>query len=395
MRFIHLSDICIGNCAESGMPWAEDRETELTDSLRNVFARAEDAKAGLVLISGGLFSHIPTEKELTTAADIFRSHPEIETVITAGEKDRITESSPVKSFDWPANVHYLVSEKPERIVLKRLSTEIFAASSVKLLKTEQGTKSIKEEMPIMPYRDLPDTIDSDEIIITETAKDADPAELIGFSESLEDREPIRICMLSSSEESDRLVRLFKGSDFSYIAIGGTGRQRELIKNRMYCPGALEPSDMDDIGEHGAIEGYISEESGLAERISFIPLAGISYITLNIRLTPKTTQRELTESIRKELTRRGEKNIYRLRLTGSRDPEEELGLNEIKAEFRINEIIDESVPEYDLTGLFKEHSQDLIGFYISSIMTDRHEMSAVEKKAMFHGIEALLKSSGEL
>lgn len=392
MRFMHLCDICIGNCNESGMPWAEDREEELADSLRNLLARAEDEGVGLVLISGGLFAHIPTEAELITAGNIFRSHPDIEIVITAGERDKITESSPVKSFEWPDNVHYVLSNKPERIVIKRLSAEVFAASSVSLIKAEQNIKSIKEEMPILPYKDLPDAVEGDELIISEEDMDADPEELIAFSESFEDREHIRLCMLSFSGRSDTLKRIFNGSDLSYIAIGGKKREKELLKNRMYYPGTFEPFCMDETGEHGAFTGYISEESGLVESMSLLPLASISYVTLNIKLTPKTTQRELTESLKKELVRRGEKNIYRLRLTGSRDPEEELGLSELKEEFRINEIIDESVPEYDLAGLFKAHSQDMIGFYISSIMADKHEMSGIEKKAMFHGIEALLKSS---
>ncbi len=392
MKFMHLCDICIGNCTESGMPWAEDREEELADSLRNLLARAEDDSVGLVLISGGLFAHVPTEAELIVAGNIFKAHPDIEIVITAGEKDRLTESSPVKSFEWPENVHYVLSDKPERIVLECLSAEVFAASSVRLLKAEQNITSIKEEMPILPYRDLPDTAESDEFIISEEDKDIEPEELIAFSESFEDREHIRLCMLSFSGRTDTLKRVFNGSDFSYIAIGGKKREKELLKDRMYYPGAFEPFCMDETGEHGAFTGYISEETGLVESIKFLPLASISYVTLNIRLTPKTTQRGLTESIRKELIRRGKKNIYRLRLTGSRDPEEDLGLNELKEEFRINEISDESVPEYDLAGLFREHSQDMIGFYISSIMTDKHEMSEIEKKAMFHGIEALLKSS---
>ena len=97
----------------------------------------------------------------------------------------------------------------------------------------------------------------------------------------------------------------------------------------YCPGTFEPEDSRDTGEHGAMEGEIYEETGRLEHIEFLPLAGLSYVTLNIKISPKTTAEELISSVRKELIKRGEKNIYRLRLTGSRAPEEDLKLDSIK------------------------------------------------------------------
>ena len=393
MKFIHLSDICIGNSVESGTPWAEDRETELTDSLRNVLSRAEDDGVKLLIISGGLFAFVPSESELSIVRDIFRSHPGIEIVITAGKRDRITGSSPVKSFEWSDNVHYVLSERPERIVLNKLNVEIFAASAIREINLEQSIRDIKEEMPILPFKDIFEINKSGETIIKETDRDADPKELIISAEGFDDREPVRIAVLCS-DNAEELKRAFRGSGFSYVAVGGNVKERELIKDLMYCPGALEPYKREDAGEHGALEGSISEETGVLQKIDFIPLASISYVTLNVRLTPQTTASELNKSITSELKRRGEKNIYRLRLTGSRDPQENLGLSEIKNVFRISEIIDESEPKYDLNELFKEHSQDMIGFYISSIMSSKKEMSQTERKAMFYGIEALLNSAAE-
>ena len=64
MKFIHLSDICIGNPIESGRRWDKDRSTELLDSLRNLLAKAEEDGVDLVMITGGLFAHIPAIEEL-------------------------------------------------------------------------------------------------------------------------------------------------------------------------------------------------------------------------------------------------------------------------------------------------------------------------------------------
>ena len=61
-------------------------------------------------------------------------------------------------------------------------------------------------------------------------------------------------------------------------------------------------------------------------------------------------------------------------------------------FRIVEIIDNSEPQYDFSALFAEHPSDMIGFYIQALQKD--DMSQVEKKALYYGINALLRTTDE-
>ena len=121
------------------------------------------------------------------------------------------------------------------------------------------------------------------------------------------------------------------------------------------------------------------------------MASASYIPLLIGVTRNSTAEELSRMIAGEIRRRGEKNIYRLKLTGSRDPEQEFDLEELKRDFRIAKIIDETEPEYDFEALFAEHPQDMIGYYIGTIVNSGREMSPAEKKAMYYGIDALLRT----
>lgn len=390
MKFIHLSDICIGNPIESGRRWDKDRSTELLDSLRNLLAKAEEDGVDLVMITGGLFAHIPAIEELEAVNDLFRAHSGIYIVIIAGKTDIVAGSSPVRSFEWSSNVRYVLEPSVQRIVLDKIGTEIFAASCCSVLEAEVNT--IKEKPPILPFRDMQEGENEEtETVLVERLKNAEPKKFSEAAEAYPDSEEIRIAMLCPVDELEA-ERAFTGSEFSYVAFGGKSGQKEIIKDMAYCPGTFEPEDSRDTGEHGAMEGEIYEETGRLEHIEFLPLAGLSYVTLNIKISPKTTAEELISSVRKELIKRGEKNIYRLRLTGSRAPEEDLKLDSIKETFRINEVIDETVPEYDYVELFKEHPQDMIGFYISSIVNRKKEMSQIEKKAMFYGLEALLKTS---
>ena len=60
--------------------------------------------------------------------------------------------------------------------------------------------------------------------------------------------------------------------------------------------------------------------------------------------------------------------------------------------QIIEIIDESEPQYDFSRLFAQHPSDMIGFYIRTLQ--KEEMSTVEKKALYYGIDALLSTTDE-
>ena len=60
--------------------------------------------------------------------------------------------------------------------------------------------------------------------------------------------------------------------------------------------------------------------------------------------------------------------------------------------QIAQIQDDSEPQYDFARLFAEHPGDMIGFFIRALQKD--DMSPVEKKALFYGINALLKTTDE-
>ena len=94
----------------------------------------------------------------------------------------------------------------------------------------------------------------------------------------------------------------------------------------------------------------------------------------------------------EIEQRGRHHIYRFRIRGMRDPDLDLDFNSLMTRYRIAEILDESEPQYDFSALFEEHPSDMIGFYIRTLQ--KPEMSHVEKKALYYGINALLHTTDE-
>ena len=139
-------------------------------------------------------------------------------------------------------------------------------------------------------------------------------------------------------------------------------------------------------------GEIDEGSGRVVSLSFQPVSQAQYIPLVVNVTPATTNEELAQIIAGEIRKRGASNIYRFRIRGMRDPDTEFDTEFLSGQWNIIEMLDESEPQYDFHALFAEHPSDMIGFYIQALM--KEDMSAVEKKALYYGIHALLMTKDE-
>ena len=182
------------------------------------------------------------------------------------------------------------------------------------------------------------------------------------------------------------------SDFSYIALGHIHKPEILIPAKMAYPGSPEPLDKTETGRHGILIGEINPGTRKVISLEFLPLCRSQYIPLAVNVSTATTNMELEMKIAQEIERRGRHHIYRFRIRGMRDPQMEFDMENLLSKFRIVEIMDESEPQYDFSALFAEHSSDMIGFYIRALQ--KPSMSPVEKKALYYGINALLRTKDE-
>ena len=76
----------------------------------------------------------------------------------------------------------------------------------------------------------------------------------------------------------------------------------------------------------------------------------------------------------------------------RDPDITFDLAPLERRLQIVEAVDEWEPQYDFCQLFAEHPSDMIGFYIQAFQKD--DPSPVEKKALYYGVNALLRTTDE-
>ena len=355
MRFIHLSDVRLGLHSESGRRWSDERITEISGSFRKTLDEADRDGIDLVLIAGGLFAHRPVTTELDEANRIFASHPDMAFVVIAGESDILRKNSPVRSFRWAPNVHYVLNERPEKVNFPALRTSVYAMSC------SEATASA-EELLAASESDLTDGS-------TEYAK-------------------IALFVERDPEKASHM----RYSGFTYAALGGKASHSALVEGKAYYSGGLEPEGMTDFGEHGYMKGEIVMPGKALKEITFVPASSMSYVPLKVAVSVNTKGADLESLIDGEIRRRGVSNIYRIRITGKKDPEADFSLSSLKEKYRIADITDESEPQYDYETIYEEHPDDMIGYFISTLRRNREELPDIDKKAMFFGIDALLKTA---
>ncbi len=355
MKFIHTADIHWGMVPDADKPWSRERTQAIRDTFSRIVAAAREREADFLFISGDLFHRQPLQKDLKEVNYLFSTIPSVHVVIIAGNHDRIRKNSALLSFRWAPNVTYLMDETMQSVYFEDCNVEVHGFS----------------------YH-TPDLYES----------------LTGSGLDVPEDGRIHILMVHGGDVShlplDRAA--LSASGYSYIALGHIHKPEIVIEKKAAFPGSPEPLDPTETGDHGVWLGSIDPLSRKVDSLEFLPLCRSRYIPLIVNITTRTTNTELEMKIAQEINQRGAQNIYRFRIRGMRDPAIEFDLENLTAKYRIAEITDESEPQYDFSALFAEHPSDMIGFYIRAF--DKPDMSPVEKKALYYGINALLRTTDE-
>ena len=353
MKFIHTGDIHYGMHPDADRPWGRERAEAVRDSLAAIVSCAAAEKTDLLLVAGDLFHRQPLIRDLKEVNSLFASIPDTRVVIIAGNHDRVRESSAVLSFPWAENVSYIYEETMQDVYFEDLNTTVTGFS--------WHSPEIREPL------------------------------LKGIAAPLDGHIHILLCHGGDVNHLPITREDLSGSGFSYCALAHIHKPQLLSENAAFC-GSPEPLDLTETGKHGFYKGEIDPQTGKLTTLKFVPCAKTEYVSLIINVTTRSTNSELLNRIGELIRSRGPENIYRLRLRGMRDPDIEFDLNSLQDRFHIAEIRDETEPQYDFHSLFKEHSSDMIGFFIRDL--DRPDMSPIDKKALFYGVDALLRTQDE-
>ena len=350
IRFIHLADVHLGAVPDRGCPWSREREEEIWETFRRVIATIRKSPVDLLFIAGDLFQRQPLLSELREVNDLFATIGQTRVFLMAGEHDYLKEDSFYRTFKWSPNVSFFDEESRTCIEIPEKNTYVY------------GLSYEHQEIHEALYDDWKKS----------------------------DKRGFHVLMAHGGDAQHIPLDFRKLAEggFDYIALGHRHQYQAALKDWALYSGALEPTDRNDLGEHGYIEGTYDQGT---LRTRFVPFASRSYQNLLLTVREGSTQHSLEEMLRNEIMKRGGKNIYRVIIQGVRSPGSLLLAERLKMMGNIVEVLDESRPAYDIEKLREQYKGTLIGDYIEQFPDAAHR-TVVQDKALYHGLQSLLNAS---
>jgi len=347
MRFIHTADLHLGAAPDKGHPWAEERAEAIRNSIKYITDLAETEAVDLLLIAGDLFHRQPLRRELKEATELFRGLSHTRVVLIAGNSDYVSDASPYQDFIWPENVSFLSAGSINSVFFEDLNTEVHGISY-----------SRKEN------RDA---------ILTGIRPPEDGKLHILLAHGGDDNHiPLHLTDLASS-------------GFDYIALGHLHQPRIYKDTRIAMAGSPEPIDHSDPGPHGCLLGEVTKETF---NLGWHAIASTSYQEVTFVSDCELSQAKL-ESMALEALQTAPGDIFSFTITGSRNPGVTFNTKALADLGRVRKVVDQTTPEYDLNFLLKEHSGDILSYYIRSLSGENSTPQM--KKALFYGLRALLNT----
>ena len=354
MKFIHMSDIHIGMSPDTTMFWSEDRSLDIKETFANVIKKCKEEDIDFLLISGDLFNHQPLTEELNYVNDLFKTISEIKVIIIAGSSDHIKANSLVLNYKFADNVYYFLDKTEYSFTVGNKLVVIHGFSYYSL---EDTTPIINSITP-------------------------------------EDDNYVHILLAYGGDKNHSPFDIGKLEDknYSYIALGSKHNYEVLIEGKAYYPGSIEPLDSNDIGDHGIIIGEINPNTKRSYNIRFEKTAKVSYIPINIKINGSNNEEDIAEIVMNDVLRYGLHNIFKIKISGYRNPDIEITRELFDEKIRIVDLIDNTVPKYDFIKISSEHPQDMIGAFIRKMIARNDNLSDIEKRALYLGTHALIKTS---
>ena len=346
MRFIHLADVHLGDIPDKGCAWSSKRQEEIWETFRKIIEGIRKNPVDMLLIAGDLFHRQPLLRELKEVNYLFSTIPDTRVYLIAGNHDYIRKDSRYRDFQWSENVLFFRSESVRCVKDPLLDVYIYGFS----YRHREIRENVLEGLQ-------PDEGEGMHILLAHGGDDT--------------HVPLDVKALSAA-------------GFDYIALGHIHKPDILLKNRAAFSGAPEPLDHTQTGPHGYIEGKTVNGR---RKISFVPAAMRSYETITLLLDEESTQGSLEEELKDRILKNGADNLYQVLLEGTRSPDLMLIPEKLRMLGNVLDVTDHSRPAYDLEVLRRQYHGTLAGDYLD-YFADR-DLSPVEEKALYYGIQALL------
>lgn len=356
ISFVHTGDIHLGLQFKGYLSpeKAIERRGELWSTFQRIVEYTRDNRIDFLFVSGDLFEgKYFTLGDMKRVKEILEIAIDVNIVIIAGNHDFLDNRSLYEKLEWSKNVTIFNGAKIQKKVFKDLDTVIYGYSWDKI--------SIKEGLP-----------------------------LENFEIHNKDYKNILLLHGDIGSESNYLpldIKVLENLNMDYIALGHIHKPEKIRKNIAYS-GCPEPLDFGETGPRGFMKGSISKGEGSVE---FVPFSKREYIREVIYIDETMGYLDIIEKFKNMDEIKRKKDFYRININGYRDKDINLKslYRDLKNDFFYLEIIDKSIPDYDLEDMEVDYKDNIIGQFINTMKTKDIKEKKV-KDALYYGLEALLK-----
>ena len=350
MRFIHTADLHLGAAPDKDKPWGSARADAVRDTLPRLVSICNEESVDLLLISGDLFHRPPTEAELKETDYLFSQLKLTKVVLIAGNHDFLRPGCAMAEHSFPENVFFIASPDPDTVRFPQWNLEIC------------GFSYYTEQMRQDPTAELACPQDGRRHILMLHGGDAEHL-------------PFKLASL-------------KELGWDYIALGHIHKPSISADGRVAMPGSPEPLSKNETGPHGFYEGTLT--NGVFS-LNWRTFSQFEYTDLKINITPDVSFASLEALLRRRIKTDGSE-VYRLRLSGRRDPAVKFDADALSRLGYVSEVIDETEPDFPWEEWAARPSHDILARLTAALAPQEDDPeAALKQKALTYAAEALLST----
>lgn len=345
MKFIHVADVHLGMVPDKDKKWSKERAAEITATFDRLLALVEEKQVDLLLIAGDLFHTPPTLSQLKDLDYKLSKLTTARTVIIAGNHDYIGKDSIADGFEFQSNTVLMPRDTFSNAYFEDINTCVTGFSF--------GQVEYKEDLysQIGPQKE----------------------------------NAINILLAHGGDETHIPIDFHDLAEagFDYCALGHIHKPRHIVKNKVAYSGSLEPIDRTETGRRGFIYGQCIDGR---TQIKWVPFNCRSYINICFEAKTEYTGARIIDVLDKQMEKLGKQNIYRIIMTGTLANDVKPEFAVLEGKYRIYEVVDNTIGDYDLDKLLLDNEDNLLGKFITEL-SDTED--PIYKKALKYGVEAIL------
>lgn len=341
VRVLHTADLHLDTALGASLPGglARRRREELRETFDRITGLARERGVEVLLVAGDFLEEDAARSLVRHVNARFGDLSNTRVFIAPGNHDPATPDSVYRTFPWAPNVHIFDREEWTAVELPGLNLVVHGLG--------WSRREIRQPL-LRGYRVPGDR----------------RAHVVLMHGDLAGREGETPYLPVTAED-------IEGCGADYVALGHLHGPRMVEKGKRILggyPGSPEPLGFGEPGEHGVWLGTVAR--GKVE-MEFIPTASRRYVIGEVRVSPGEGTGEVAEAVRQAFEPASmERDFFRVNLVGLVDAEEPVELAAIREalhkDFYYLELVDATVPDYDLEELKRQHRGDMLGLFVTRL-----------------------------